>query len=316
MRKLPVAILITMLALISTWYVVKTVILPHIGARIDLADAVLAGQAEPPYQYRVLKPLAGRGLETLLAPLIGNGRLRHVVSYSLITLAAFASAFSAFYLYLRKFFSRNAALIGLLLLQVVVPLSVTGYYMEGDFIALALYALGLYLMVSDNDIYLPAVVGLAALNREQSVFLVLLYALYLVGRRQAQGKKLVILASCFAVWFAAVLGTRLYFGFRPTRYTVAVHIAHNTDLGTLARSIVPLWIAEVASSVALCVLAFPRSGLFFQLSFLSLIPYAALFFLNGNLWELAKFLPAFLVLIPMGLQVLAGEYIEKAAGPI
>jgi len=315
MRPLPTIILIAMLILISTCYTFKVVIFHNINARIKHANAILSGQMDPPYQYRILKPLAGRILETLLTPLINNDRWRHALSYLLITFAAFMGSFSFFYLYLRKFFSHNASIIGLLFLQAVIPLSVTGYYMEGDFITLGFYASGLYLMVCNKDIYLPMVIGFATLNREQSVFFVLLYALYLFSRRQASGKKLMILVSCFVVWFAVVIGTRLYFGFKASHHTVSLHIAHNIDPGTLVKFIIPLWIAEVASSVALCLLAFPKSNLFLRLSFLGLILYTVLFFLTGNMWELAKFLPAFLVMIPMGLQVLAGEYIEKVSSP-
>jgi hypothetical protein len=61
------------------------------------------------------------------------------------------------------------------------------------------------------------------------------------------------------------------------------------------------------------VLAFKRSIRYFKLAFLSLGVYGALFFVNGNLWEMAKFLPAFIIMIPMGLQTLTGQYIEASA---
>jgi hypothetical protein len=232
-----------------------------------------------------------------------------------MTFATFMGTFSVFYLYLRRFYSHNASIIGLLFLQVTIPLSVTGEYMEGDFITLGFYALGLYLIVIGKDIYLPVMIGFAAINREQSAFLVFLYAIYLFSQRQVSRQKLSILFACFIVWFIAFMGTRLYFGFKPSQYTMSLHIAHNTDIPMLLTSIIPLWIVEVASSAVLCVLAFPRSNLFFRLSFLSLSVYVLLFFLNGNMWELAKFLPAFLVTIPMSLQVLTGEFVEKLPDP-
>jgi len=48
---------------------------------------------------------------------------------------------------------------------------------------------------------------------------------------------------------------------------------------------------------------------------MSLTVYGVLFFFNGNMWELAKFLPAYLILIPMSLQTLTGEYIPETAPP-
>jgi len=149
MKKLPAIVLIAMLTLISTWYVIIEVISPpsKIPGRIVTSEFILAGQADPPYRYRILKPLAAHMLQKLMSPLINDNDPRyldiqegHVVAYSLITLASFASLFSFFYLYLRKFFSENASMLGLLLLQAVIPLSITfnlGFYMEGDFITLS-----------------------------------------------------------------------------------------------------------------------------------------------------------------------------------
>jgi hypothetical protein len=69
--------------------------------------------------------------------------------------------------------------------------------------------------------------------------------------------------------------------------------------------------AEVAGFVVLSIFAFKKSSGFYRLSFLSLLAYSVLFFLNGNIWELAKFLPAFLIMIPMGLQVVTGELMSN-----
>ena len=316
MKRLPAIILIAMLTLISTWYVFIQVISPpsNIPSRISISNVILDGQADPPYRYRILKPLTARILQKLMSPVMSDPWVQHVISYSLITLAAFAGVFSLLYLYLRKFFSQNASMIGLLFLQAVIPLSITfniGIYMEGDFIALAFYMLGLCLMVYGKDIYLPIVIGVATLNREQMVFLAFLYGIYLFSQPQVSGKKLAILTACFAAWFIVFMGVRMYFGFKPSNFTYALHISHNLDMGKLTRKIIPLWLAEVAPSIVLCVLAFSRSNRFFRLSFISLSLYAAMFFFTGNMWELAKFLPAFLVMIPMALQILTGEFVEK-----
>jgi len=166
-------------------------------------------------------------------------------------------------------------------------------------------------MVYGKDIYLPVLIGVATLNREQMVYLAFLYAIYLVSQRQMNVRKLTILISCFAAWLVVFMGVRLYFGFKPSNFTWTLHLRHNLGIGNLTKKIIPLWIAEVAPCVALCVLAFKKSNRFFQLSFLSLALYAAMFFLNGNMWELAKFLPAFLVMIPMALQTLTGEFAKR-----
>lgn len=200
-----------------------------------------------------------------------------------------------------------------MLLQAVIPLSVTGYYMEDDFITILFFVLGLNLMFAGKDAFLPLVVGLGTLNHEQTIFLVALYGIYLVSQRKVNRRTVAVAAVSVAVFLLVFFGIRFYFGFKPTQYTIALHIAHNTDRHDLLFNILPLWLAEVAGFVVLCVLAFGRSGLFWKLSFASLALYTVAFLLNGNLWELAKFLPAFLIMIPMGLQTLTGELVSSPA---
>lgn len=168
----PLLILIITLAFISTWYVYNTVIAPNVDARIQFAANILAGRSKPPYQYRVLKPLVASALQILISPLIHSAHTQHIVSYSAIVLASFLSIFYLFYSFLRNFFTVKTAIIGILLLQVVIPLSVTGYFMIGDFITLLFYLIGFNLIWRRKDIYLPLVIGLATLNREQMIFLV------------------------------------------------------------------------------------------------------------------------------------------------
>lgn len=311
----PILILIIMLALISTWYVCNKVILSNIEARIEFADEILSGQMKAPYQYRVLKPLIAEALQILISPLIRSTRIQHVVSYSVIAFVTFLGIFYLFYLFLRNLFTEKTAIIGVLLLQAVIPLSVTGYFMVGDFIAVFFFLLGFNLMLGRRDIFLPLVIGLATLNREQMIFLVVFYVIYLISQQKIFNKRnILIVTACIAAFLLVFFSVRFYFGFKPTDYIISLHVARNTNLYNLFRSIIPLWLAGVAGFIALCAFAFNKSNTFFKLSFLSLGLYTLLFFLNANLWEIAKFLPAFLIMIPMGLQILTGEFVDQAMG--
>ncbi len=187
--------------------------------------------------------------------------------------------------------------------------------MIGDFIAVFFYLLFFDLMRDRKDIFLPLVVGIGALNREQMIFVVIFYLAYLISQRSIlKNRSISIVAACIAAFLVVFFGIRFYFGFEPSQYTIGLHIARNTNLYNLFRAIIPLWLTEVAGLAALCTLAFKRSNTFFKLSFLGLGLYTLVFFLNGNLWELAKFLPAFLIMIPMSLQVLTGEFVDEAMG--
>ncbi len=312
-KKEPLHIVLLILALIAAWYLCLTVILPNIDARIEYEKRVLAGQQEPPYQYRVLQPLAGRMLQSAAFVLLGDERLAHIFASAFLSFLTFLGIFTAFHAYLRTDFSAGTALIGTLLLMAVIPLSVSGYYMEGDYINLLFYILGLMLIRRQKDAWLPALMGVGALNREQIVFLLVWYLAFLAGQRRLTARRMVWAAAGAAFWLAVFLGLRMYFGFKPSQYTYALHVAHNTDLTSLFTLILPLWFANVAGFVVMSVMAFRKSNLFYQLSLISLAAYTVLFFFNGNMWELAKFLPAYLILIPMSLQTLTGEFVPEAA---
>lgn len=310
MRKEPALIILVMLALISTWYVSRTVIIPHVDGRIEHVAGVFSGQQSPPYQYRVLKPILGRAFDAAISPLIGDRRWQHIISYGLLSFMTFLGIFLAFYSYLQRYFSGSTALIGVLALQVVIPLSTTGYYMEGDFINLLFYILGLSLIRQEKDAYLPVLVGLGTLNREQFVFILIWYFAYFIGQKRLTLRRVLLASVSLLVWFAVYIGIRMYFGFKPSQYTVALHIASNSNMGILFTSILPLWISNVAGFVVLSIFAFKKSNVFHRLSLLSLLAYVISFFVNGNMWELAKFLPAYLIMIPMSLQTLTGEFIS------
>jgi hypothetical protein len=308
-KKEPVRLVLLILALIATWYVCRSVILPNVESRIKHENKILAGQQEPPYQYRVFKPLVGRLLETMFFFLFRDENRAHVMAYGFLSLLTFLGIFMFFHAYLAKEFSASTALIGTLLLMVVFPLSVTGYYMEGDFINLLFYILGLLLIRQGRDAYLPLLIGVGTFNREQMVFLLVWYLAYLAAQRRLTWRHNLWALVGGAAWLIVFLGVRMYFGFKPSQYTVALHVAHNTSLANLWTQILPLWLSNVAGFVVMSAMAFSKSNLFYRLSFISLAAYIVLFFFNGNMWELAKFLPAYLILIPMSLQTLTGEFI-------
>lgn len=311
MKKAPILIILLVMALTSTCYVLNMVIFPYTASRIELVEDILSRQAEPPYQYRILQPAMGKVMENGISLLTGGGDA-HIGASALLAFITFLAIFFAFHSYLQTDFSERTSFTGAILLQVVIPLSVTGFYVEGDFLNLLFYILGLILIKRGKDRYLPILVALGTLNREQFVFIVVWYFLHLAAEKKLTTQKLILILLCATAWFAAYIGVRMYFGFKPSQFTTALHIANNT--ANLLR-IIPLWTAEVAGFAALCLLAFRKSNLFYKLSFLSLIPYGALFFVNGNMWELAKFLPAFLIMIPMGLQALSGEFIGAKGNP-
>jgi hypothetical protein len=304
------------LAWLLCWFVIKRAISPSVAQRLSFVEQVLRGEMEPPYQFRLLEHGAAALFTPLARALASTPAQQHVLAYGASLFFCLLGVQLLLGRYLSAWFTRPTALLGQALFTALVPLSVTGFFVEGDFFTLLFYLGGLVLYRAGRDAWLPLLVAVGALNREQSVFLLVLYAAALLAEgRWREPRRLVILAASFASFAAVYLGLRAAFGFPQSRYTWALHIANNTDPGRLLGHVLPLWLAEVLGLVALAALALPRASRSLRLAFACLGPYLLLYFLHGNLWELAKFLPAHLLLLPLALQALTGEAPDTLGPP-
>ncbi len=299
----PVYYIIILLTLISYKIVDKEVLSPDLLARVEVQNSILSGQIEYPYQYRVLNPAMGYVLQKLLLNFVNNTYRAHLYAFEIITLFAFAILYSCFYLFLKIFFSDTACIIGLVLLQVVIPLSITSVWQEGDFYNFIFFTIGFLLMFRSKDYYLPLVFGIGLMNREQIIFLFVFYAAYLISTNKLKEKKSIIVIALSVIACAVVyFGLRWKFGYKYTE--VNYNTLRNTENISL---IIQLWAAEVLIFVILSIKAFKESNKFFKLGLIAIGMYFVLYFFYGYMAELAKFLPAYLILIPMSLQIITGE---------
>lgn len=303
----PAYILIILLSLISQRYIYNVVLYPGIEMRIISLHSALRGEMQPPYQYRILKPAVSVALDKVFSVFISNEMDRYKLIFKLLLFVGFFFLFLVYYKFLRNFYTDTTAIIGLLLLQTAIPLTVTdNCWEEGDFIALFFYLLAFYCMFKNKDYFIPLIVGIGTLNREQTVFLMVFYAIYLYEQKRLfTFKSLVIIASSGIIYVIVFLGLRLCFGFKPNPY-IGAHV----PMGNIEHwsSILRLWIEQIAIFVITSIMVYKRSRKFFQLSFLSLIPFTILFFFYGVMGELGKFLPALIILITMSLQLFNNEY--------
>lgn len=137
-------------------------------------------EADTPYQYRVLAPLAMRGLHELLG--IGVDAAANVV-----TAGSAFGLLTTFAAYLANFLPANAArrLAPLVLLPLLVdssPLSTYRFFYPSDVPAVWLVALGLHALVRERSATFFAVFAVGCLNRETIALLAVAYALVHAGR--------------------------------------------------------------------------------------------------------------------------------------
>jgi hypothetical protein len=299
----PVYWVIIILTLISYELTDLKILTPDLLLRTEVQMNILTGQMDYPYQYRVFKPAIGYALQKVIRIFEDNKFRAHLYAYEIITLAAFFLFYFCFYKFLKIFFSDSACIAGLFFLQAVIPLSITSVWQEGDFYNFIFYTIGFLLMFKSKDYYLPLIFGIGLLNREQMIFLMVFYVAYLISQNKLNTKKSYIVIALSVVACAIVyFGLRWKYGYK---YTVVNYNA-SRNIENI-RDIFQLWAAEVLIFVILSIKTFRSSSKFFKLGFIALGLYFILYFFYGYMGELAKFLPAYLILIPMSLQIITGE---------
>lgn len=296
--------LLCTLALIQTFYVQSFVIRRNVGGRMARIAEIKKAKREPPYRYRILTIILGNMIE---APLKLSKRLnyaeRHILVYSILTLIILTGINIGFYRYLALAldFDYQTALLGVFILNAIIPMSVTGMDIEGDFLTLLAYVIGMLLLRYDMVIFIPVLIAIAALNREQIIFFVLWMGIYFIDD-MAIDTYLLLFVSVWA-WGIVTLFLRYVQGYKKTRYTIKHHISNNTDWRNRS-AIFHVWGVLVLPIAMLSVFGYNDADVFSQRIALTLPIYSAAFFLCGNLWELAKFLPAYLVMIPILLRAI------------
>lgn len=306
-----VGLVLLLLTLISTIIVSERTVFPDVPKRIEIEKSILDGTMEPPYQYRIMKTLSGSAIQFIISPFVENEITRHTLAYQILLFLTFSFVYALMYSYFRRFFSEGASITGLFLFIILIPLSITSIWEEGDYITLLFYLAGLSLMFSGREKWLPLLIAVGEINRDQIIFLLAFYAayLYLENRLWDRRAWLTMLLSV-AAWLSVYLLLRLIFGFKVSVYTIAHNVSSNISLW---KQILELWIVMVSVFAVLSIASFKKSSRFFKAGLISLIPYIMIFSVLAIITQFAKFLPAYLILIPMALQKLTGEYTTDTA---
>jgi len=131
---------------------------------------VVTGTEFAPGKYRVLVPF----FNTYLSRFTG---LTPMLVWHVTRLLWFFAAYCVMHVYLRTWFTAERALTGVALVAATLPLTFTNSWPHPDHAAeLALFPLAALAIARHKDAWFAIVLPVAALNRETSVFLVLLYA--------------------------------------------------------------------------------------------------------------------------------------------
>jgi hypothetical protein len=253
---------------------------------------VVAGTESAPGLYRVLAPFTIEGV----ARATGASLLTVWYVSRLVFLYA---ALCIMHVYLRTWFPPGEAFAGVAFTAATLPLTFTNSWPHPDQIPeLALFTLGALAIARRSDGLFAAALALAALNRETSAFLVLLY---FVAEPLTTARWL--RTTLFgAEWFAIYAGLRWARGLR--HYDYLQFWRNVTDLGLLPAAFDPYYRAYAYFGVVLFgpllyVALRSRGAPPFVRRALLVVPlFVAVCFTFSNIIESRLFTPLYAVVLP------------------
>jgi hypothetical protein len=265
---------------------------PSRGA-VEFGPAVVANTEYAPGKYRVLAPFVNHYLSEAFDASPQN-------VWYVTRLAWILLAYVVMHVYLRTWVAPEAALAGVALVAGTLPLTFTNSWAHPDHVPeLALFTLGALMIARRSVRGLAIALALAALNRETSAFLVLLY---LIVEPITRGRMLQ--TTLFGLeWLAIYTGLRLWRGWE------------SYDMWQLARNLsdlaIPLpaaydpyyrayaWFVVVLFAPMLWIAAAGRENPPFTRRALLVVPaVVAVALIFSNIIETRIFTPLYTLIVP------------------
>jgi hypothetical protein len=253
---------------------------------------VVAGTETAPGKYRVFAPMLIDGLAR------ATGASLETMWYVTRLLFIFV-AYAIFHAYLRTWFSPSAALAGVSAVAASLPLTFTNSWPHPDSIPeLALFTLGALAIARRRDLLFAVTLACAALNRETSVFLVLLYLV----AEPLSPRRLLRTALFAGEWFAIYAGLRVLRGLQHYDYWQATR--NWAELGLLPSGYDPYYRAYAYFVVILfgpmIYLALKAKGAptFARRALLVVPCFIAVAFIFSSIIETRIFTPLYPLVVP------------------
>jgi hypothetical protein len=283
---------------------------PYLAERLELHERIVRGTAESPYRYRVLVPFVADGLFHTLGAALPAGKAFRL-AYALCDLAAIVFLLGILHRYLRAWFSKDQALIGVLFVAATMPMALRDHYFQPwSVLDAALFTAGLLCIRDRRYGILALIVAAASLNRETAIFIPLAFLAAGVGGkgedgadRPAGAKAALLFAGYLAIWAAVFFGLRLLLGAGPRIVTVEELLAGNTIEPAIFRTVVHLALIFGAFWI-FAALGFRRAPEFVKRTVLLAPLYLAAVAVWGVWYEVRLLMPLYAIVVPLGLSFL------------
>lgn len=203
-------------------------------AAYQMQRALVQHTAETPNRYRILVPII---VELLSYPIPGSvqPQLRFLIGYFIYYQASIAFSLVLLLIYLRQWYSYAQALVGILVVGVSMLVAFgDGYFQPWSLLEIGLFTAGLLAIYRSQRLWLAVIIGLATLNRETGVFLVVAYLVIHLNRAAPflARTHLIWTGLYSAIWGSIFLGIRLWLGLAP-QLSLAQILQMNIESGAL-----------------------------------------------------------------------------------
>lgn len=168
--------LLAWIAIVLAYQYVQTVERPVIEARRQLQMQILAGEAEMPYQARLLAPVLSNFFEQGLKVFTGGDTF--MLGYACYDALAIFLSLATLFFYLRHWFNDPACLLGVLISAVSMLVGFRDHYFQPwSLLEPAILGAGLWLVWRKKFWLLAILVFVGTFNRETTLLLVGAYFL-------------------------------------------------------------------------------------------------------------------------------------------
>lgn len=299
------------ISLLISYFYFSQISYPAYSLRVELHQKIINGIAESPYKYRILVPFILEGFIKVFSSFLSL-KVSFIFSYSLFESVLFFIFFKVLFDYLRLWFNKEQALLGILFVAFTMPITFKDHYFQPwSYIEPIFYILALKYLYEKKYLYFLVILILASLNRETSVFLVLLYLFtnpeiiypikfsHIMKAKSALKNFVLILA----LWLIIFYGIRYIRGGSQYVQNLIQIWFQNASLSNLWKMILQI-VLFLGIFWYFAVKGYRFSNEFIKRATM-ILPFYILFILIFGIWrEVRLLMPLYPILIPMGLSFL------------
>lgn len=283
---------------------------PNFEFRFELHNQIIAGTAESPYRYRILVPFIGEALTQGVSVFLPV-KASFLLAYAIYDVLSISFLLTVLFFWLRTWFSRDQALIGVLFVAGTIPIALQDHYFQPwSLLEAGLFSAAFLAIHKKHYWLLASLVVLASLNRETSLFIPLAFLLTIDVRRfltnmrnKHEWKPVLLFAGLLLIWAAIFWGLRYFLG--STSHIVSIEglLAWNTTRRSLFLMFVNV-LLFLGGFWIFALMGFGQAPRFIKRVALIVLPYLLTVAVWGVWYEVRLLMPLYPVLVPLGLSFL------------